>query len=279
MAREAFGDGMVPQLQSAVYKVPKTHLHFIWNFCFVMWISKKKETSILCFFSCYCFYLCTSWRQNSETTPTRPWQNVKNPSDVLSSLQAPTSWSHSDTARLQVARICSSMTQKNMFSSILVNYFWSENYGQFLKWPQGDSTTKRTFWNWNNNVNHYITLSFYSLNQHFNPVVLKITLLLLLFLYITGISSTPVTPLLSSILLKGRNNFVITDNSPAPSSQTHQQNWSWQTLQWSSSLWPLLTSSPHLMYFWHFYRHSPWFSSHGFWCVPTTNSYSEQTKC
>ncbi|KAM3625998.1 uncharacterized protein V6R79_020963 [Siganus canaliculatus] len=38
----------------------------------------------------------------------------------------------------------------------------------------------------------------------------------------TGIASTPVTPLLSSIPLKGRNYFVITDNGPAPSSQTRQ---------------------------------------------------------
>ncbi|XP_058485663.1 centromere protein N [Solea solea] len=35
----------------------------------------------------------------------------------------------------------------------------------------------------------------------------------------SGIASTPVTPLLSSIPLKGRNYFVITDNGPAPSSQ------------------------------------------------------------
>ncbi|XP_020777725.1 centromere protein N [Boleophthalmus pectinirostris] len=38
----------------------------------------------------------------------------------------------------------------------------------------------------------------------------------------SGIASTPVTPLLSSIPLKGRNYFVITDNGPA-SSQTLQQ--------------------------------------------------------
>ncbi|XP_070690680.1 centromere protein N [Pempheris klunzingeri] len=37
----------------------------------------------------------------------------------------------------------------------------------------------------------------------------------------SGIASTPVTPLLSSIPLKGRNYFVITDNSPGPS-QTRQ---------------------------------------------------------
>ncbi|XP_054590770.1 centromere protein N isoform X2 [Nothobranchius furzeri] len=37
-----------------------------------------------------------------------------------------------------------------------------------------------------------------------------------------GIASTPVTPLLSSILLKGRNYFVITDNAPAAASQTRQ---------------------------------------------------------
>lgn len=107
-------------------------------------LNVKEKRNIPVLFSFGFFYLCTSWRQNSETTPTRPWQNVKNPSDVLSSLQAPTSWSHSDTARQQVARICLSLTQKNTFSSILVNYFGSENYGQFLKWPQGDSTTKRT---------------------------------------------------------------------------------------------------------------------------------------
>ncbi|XP_039986893.1 centromere protein N [Xiphias gladius] len=35
----------------------------------------------------------------------------------------------------------------------------------------------------------------------------------------SGIASTPVTPLLSSIPLKGRNYFVITDNGPGPSSQ------------------------------------------------------------
>uniref|UniRef100_A0A673A2W2 Centromere protein N n=1 Tax=Sphaeramia orbicularis TaxID=375764 RepID=A0A673A2W2_9TELE len=39
----------------------------------------------------------------------------------------------------------------------------------------------------------------------------------------SGIASTPVTPLLSSIPLKGRNYFVITDNGPGPS-QTRQQN-------------------------------------------------------
>ncbi|XP_042344343.1 centromere protein N [Plectropomus leopardus] len=39
----------------------------------------------------------------------------------------------------------------------------------------------------------------------------------------SGIASTPVTPLLSSIPLKGRNYFVITDNGPGPSSQTRQQ--------------------------------------------------------
>ncbi|XP_035008340.1 centromere protein N [Hippoglossus stenolepis] len=38
----------------------------------------------------------------------------------------------------------------------------------------------------------------------------------------SGIASTPVTPLLSSIPLKGRNYFVITDNGPGPSSQMHQ---------------------------------------------------------
>ncbi|XP_040889677.1 centromere protein N [Toxotes jaculatrix] len=37
----------------------------------------------------------------------------------------------------------------------------------------------------------------------------------------SGIASTPVTPLLSSIPLKGRNYFVITDNGPGPSSQMH----------------------------------------------------------
>lgn len=37
----------------------------------------------------------------------------------------------------------------------------------------------------------------------------------------SGITSTPATPLLSSILRKGRNYFVITDNSPGPS-QTQQ---------------------------------------------------------
>ncbi|XP_047219056.1 centromere protein N isoform X1 [Girardinichthys multiradiatus] len=38
----------------------------------------------------------------------------------------------------------------------------------------------------------------------------------------TGIASTPVTPLLSSIPLKGRNYFVITDNAPSASSQMCQ---------------------------------------------------------
>ncbi|XP_026233474.1 centromere protein N [Anabas testudineus] len=38
----------------------------------------------------------------------------------------------------------------------------------------------------------------------------------------SGIASTPVTPLLSSIPLKGRNYFVITDNGLGPSSQTNQ---------------------------------------------------------
>uniref|UniRef100_A0A3Q3WZR0 Uncharacterized protein n=1 Tax=Mola mola TaxID=94237 RepID=A0A3Q3WZR0_MOLML len=38
----------------------------------------------------------------------------------------------------------------------------------------------------------------------------------------SGIASTPVTPLLSSILLKGRNHFVITDNGPGLASQTQQ---------------------------------------------------------
>ncbi|XP_068586812.1 centromere protein N [Cebidichthys violaceus] len=38
----------------------------------------------------------------------------------------------------------------------------------------------------------------------------------------SGIASTPVTPLLSCIPLKGRNYFVITDNGPGPSSQTRQ---------------------------------------------------------
>ncbi|KAF0043272.1 hypothetical protein F2P81_004609 [Scophthalmus maximus] len=37
----------------------------------------------------------------------------------------------------------------------------------------------------------------------------------------SGIASTPVTPLLSSIPLKGRNYFVITDNGPGPASQMH----------------------------------------------------------
>lgn len=41
----------------------------------------------------------------------------------------------------------------------------------------------------------------------------------------TGIASTPVTPLLSSITQKGRNHFVITDKGPGPPSQTpHQKN-------------------------------------------------------
>lgn len=41
----------------------------------------------------------------------------------------------------------------------------------------------------------------------------------------SGIASTPVTPLLSSIVLKGRNHFVITDNGPGQASQTKlQQN-------------------------------------------------------
>lgn len=38
----------------------------------------------------------------------------------------------------------------------------------------------------------------------------------------SGIVSTPVTPLLSSVPLKGRNYFVITDNGTGPSSQTRQ---------------------------------------------------------
>ncbi|XP_029972261.1 centromere protein N [Salarias fasciatus] len=38
----------------------------------------------------------------------------------------------------------------------------------------------------------------------------------------SGIASTPVTPLLSSVPLKGRNSFVITDNGRSPSSQTQQ---------------------------------------------------------
>ncbi|XP_068438290.1 centromere protein N isoform X2 [Clinocottus analis] len=38
----------------------------------------------------------------------------------------------------------------------------------------------------------------------------------------SGIASTPVTPLLSCIPLKGRNYFVITDNGPGPSSQVRQ---------------------------------------------------------
>ncbi|XP_004067271.1 centromere protein N [Oryzias latipes] len=38
----------------------------------------------------------------------------------------------------------------------------------------------------------------------------------------SGIASAPVTPLLSSIPLKGRNYFVVTDNTPGPSSQGHQ---------------------------------------------------------
>ncbi|XP_072237344.1 centromere protein N [Leuresthes tenuis] len=38
----------------------------------------------------------------------------------------------------------------------------------------------------------------------------------------SGIASTPVTPLLSSIPLKGRNYFVITDNTPGPSSRMRQ---------------------------------------------------------
>ncbi|XP_059208783.1 centromere protein N [Centropristis striata] len=38
----------------------------------------------------------------------------------------------------------------------------------------------------------------------------------------SGIASTPLTPLLSSIPLKGRNYFVISDNGPGPSSQTRQ---------------------------------------------------------
>uniref|UniRef100_A0A3Q4H139 Centromere protein N n=1 Tax=Neolamprologus brichardi TaxID=32507 RepID=A0A3Q4H139_NEOBR len=35
----------------------------------------------------------------------------------------------------------------------------------------------------------------------------------------SGVASTPVTPLLSSVPLKGKNYFVITDNGPGPSSQ------------------------------------------------------------
>ncbi|KAF3832556.1 hypothetical protein F7725_026221 [Dissostichus mawsoni] len=38
----------------------------------------------------------------------------------------------------------------------------------------------------------------------------------------SGIASTPVTPLLSFIPLKGKNYFVITDKGPVPSSQMHQ---------------------------------------------------------
>uniref|UniRef100_G3PTZ5 Centromere protein N n=1 Tax=Gasterosteus aculeatus aculeatus TaxID=481459 RepID=G3PTZ5_GASAC len=38
----------------------------------------------------------------------------------------------------------------------------------------------------------------------------------------SGIASTPVTPLLSCIPLKGRNYFLITDNGPGPSSQRGQ---------------------------------------------------------
>ncbi|XP_071344855.1 centromere protein N [Trachinotus anak] len=40
----------------------------------------------------------------------------------------------------------------------------------------------------------------------------------------SGIASTPVTPLLSSIPVKGRNYFVITDNGPSPSSQMHESH-------------------------------------------------------
>lgn len=40
-----------------------------------------------------------------------------------------------------------------------------------------------------------------------------------------GIASTPVAPLLSSIVLKGRNHFFVTDNEPGQASQTNlQQN-------------------------------------------------------
>lgn len=269
MAREAFGDGMLPQLQSAVYKVLKTRLCFIWNFCFVIWMSKKKKHPCLVFLLLLLSLhkLETKFRDNTNKTMTEREEPFRCFVKFAS------------TNLLESFRHCTSAGSKNMFvtdSKEHVLKYFSKLFWKWKLWAIPKVTTKWQYnledrvWNWSNYVNHYITLSFYSVNQHFNPVVLKITLLLLL-LYITGISSTPVTPLLSSILLKGRNNFVITDNSPAPSSQTNQQNWSWQTLQWNSSLWPLLTSSPHLMYFWHFYRHSPWFSSHGFWCVPTTN--------
>ncbi|XP_060897351.1 centromere protein N [Labrus mixtus] len=40
----------------------------------------------------------------------------------------------------------------------------------------------------------------------------------------SGFASTPVTPLLSSISLKGKNYFVVTDNDPGASSQTRPQN-------------------------------------------------------
>lgn len=46
--------------------------------------------------------------------------------------------------------------------------------------------------------------------------------LTVILIFFTGIASTPVTPLLSSIPLKGKNYFVITDNGPGPSSQMRQ---------------------------------------------------------
>lgn len=119
-------------------------------------------------------------------------------------------------------------------SSGMNNYIATETKGLFRKIYVQEKNTryflndhrrahfafKNRFQRWRTNTLLLWTFwSFHSRQVHLRQPTLYITVIksILCFIFI-GIASTPVTPLLSSILLKGRNYFVITDNGPGPSS-------------------------------------------------------------
>lgn len=131
------------------------------------------------------FVFFLSWRPNSKTMPTKPWWNVRSLSDALWNFPAATSWSHSGTVLPQVW-LTEPQIQKNLFRKIPVQV---GKCGRVLNHhKRAPCALKR------------------------NDLLLT-NYILILFIF-AGIASTPVTPLLSSILQKGRNHFVITDNGP-----------------------------------------------------------------
>lgn len=150
----------------------------LWSsWAFMLGYCRKKFKSL-------CFFL--SWRPNSKTMPTKPWWNLRSLSDVLWNFPAATSWSHSGTVLPQVWLISEPQIQNNLFRKIPVKVGKCWHVVNRHKGARCALKPKDLLW----------------MNS-----------ILILFI-LTGIASTPVTPLLSSILQRGRNHFVITDNGP-----------------------------------------------------------------